>query len=955
MIELLTRVSFSATPGNVTAILGPSGCGKTTLLNVISDRATSGKVVEGGVYFNGNETRARKIPGGKVALLNANDRLLPYLSVRETLTFTAYLRMPDATKEERRARVDAILRDLALTHAQDTMIGGAWRKGLSSGEMRRCSIAMELMGNPSVLLLDEPTSGLDAVLAYEVVSILKTLAQKGRTVVCTLHQPRSSVGKLLDNVAVMAQGRIIFQGTMDESRQHFLASMGRDISLQGNYADGFLDIASNVPADHLETSRQSSDDVDHGREAGSVSAASYYESYEGSESQSETSRREASRRSVSRLSLEGKHGQAICERAADLYEESQYFRRVQEDIDESVAQKQPINVEKPKRNCVLRYLMQVYGVAFRTFRNSWNNPIAFLMSIVVQLAMGMFLGFIFFRLPYKFLPDQKPMYVGDANSPMMKLMESAPVRFLTEGVDGQGTNPFIDVIVDGVDGKGSDPFQTLFNSTVMYRLANMMPCAHSRLQLGQMTDIYGETDFTDYYKYWSGTGEGFQGLKSGNKFVIGEYNPPAIVSSVLQTLQFADYLFYNLPWRQAHAVCYNNYPDSYIACFGCHSEIGAFLDAASECTEIPEQPTNIMAPCSAKLDLAGVDVFGPDDTYLPNNAGGVRYPTEIPDKPTGKGSLRISSEQLARLRDTIADADTKGRRRRLQISGLMGGGIDLSSVLPGSVAGLIDAWEDYKEALAECTHPVCRKIVEGLNAESTGTSALDYAAVVGAVLNVAGALFFSVASLGFGAYDGLTGLCEDRPLINRELMNNTYKASAYFLGRTIGDFFFHLVPAFCLVTSFYLIVDLDKGPGGLWFARYLLVCLVLCTTAYAFSYFLSSISPSMEVAVIAAPLCLVVLICCSGFFVRDSAIPTSMNWLKYISFYRWGFFALILNQFPHGENYWGVPNSFNLALIGVGETSIWKCIGILIALGCAFRVLAYLGLKYTHRSIGVET
>lgn len=62
-----------------------------------------------------------------------------------------------------------------------------------SGEMKRVSIAIELLDDPKLLLLDEPTSGLDSALALEVMQVLVNLARGGRTIILTVHQPRSQV------------------------------------------------------------------------------------------------------------------------------------------------------------------------------------------------------------------------------------------------------------------------------------------------------------------------------------------------------------------------------------------------------------------------------------------------------------------------------------------------------------------------------------------------------------------------------------------------------------------------------------------------------------------------------------------------------------------------------------------------------------------------------------------
>ncbi len=116
------------------------------------------------------------------AYVTQTDSLLPTLTVRETLTYAASLRLPASTSRSERAQlVDDIIRELGLKDCSNTYVGdGVRRKGCSGGELRRVSLGIQLLGNPSVLFLDEPTTGLDATSAFHLLKTLKSLAQKGR-------------------------------------------------------------------------------------------------------------------------------------------------------------------------------------------------------------------------------------------------------------------------------------------------------------------------------------------------------------------------------------------------------------------------------------------------------------------------------------------------------------------------------------------------------------------------------------------------------------------------------------------------------------------------------------------------------------------------------------------------------------------------------------------------------
>ena len=101
-----------------------------------------------------------------------------------------------------------------LSNCSNTLIGipSAGAKGISSGEKRRASVAIELVTSPVCVFLDEPTSGLDSEIALSVMRTLKRIALAGRTIVLTVHQPNSDITSTFDDFIMMAQGRIMYTG-----------------------------------------------------------------------------------------------------------------------------------------------------------------------------------------------------------------------------------------------------------------------------------------------------------------------------------------------------------------------------------------------------------------------------------------------------------------------------------------------------------------------------------------------------------------------------------------------------------------------------------------------------------------------------------------------------------------------------------------------------------------------
>ena len=107
--------------------------------------------------------------------------------------------------------VEKIITELGMSHVASSRIGDAQRKVLSGGERKRCSIGVELISDPSVILLDEPTSGLDSFKARSICELLHKLARnRGKTVVSTIHSPSSEAFFFFDRLILMADGNIVY-------------------------------------------------------------------------------------------------------------------------------------------------------------------------------------------------------------------------------------------------------------------------------------------------------------------------------------------------------------------------------------------------------------------------------------------------------------------------------------------------------------------------------------------------------------------------------------------------------------------------------------------------------------------------------------------------------------------------------------------------------------------------
>ncbi|XP_059280463.1 ABC transporter G family member 25 [Lycium ferocissimum] len=240
---LLNGITGMVSPGEILAVLGPSGSGKSTLLNALAGRL-QGHSYTGTILANNKKLNKQVLK--RTGFVTQDDVLYPHLTVRETLIFCALLRLPNSlNRKEKIAVTDSVITELGLNKCEDTIIGNSFIRGVSGGERKRVSIAHEMLINPSLLILDEPTSGLDATAAYRLVSTLGSLAQKGKTVITSVHQPSSRVFQMFDSVLVLSEGRCLYFGKGNDAMNYF-ESVGFSPSFPMNPADFLLDLANGV-------------------------------------------------------------------------------------------------------------------------------------------------------------------------------------------------------------------------------------------------------------------------------------------------------------------------------------------------------------------------------------------------------------------------------------------------------------------------------------------------------------------------------------------------------------------------------------------------------------------------------------------------------------------------------------------------------------------------------------
>ncbi|KAI0683161.1 P-loop containing nucleoside triphosphate hydrolase protein [Cytidiella melzeri] len=250
---ILTDVSGRVETGEMLAVMGPSGAGKSTILDIISKRtdATHGTVRDtilrhGCVYqltVNGAEDFDMR---SLASYVEQSDALLGVLSVRETIDFAARLSLdPSTPRCIIRERVETTIAELGLIDVANSRIGNAVQRGISGGQKRRVTIGSALVTMPRILLLDEPTSGLDSRTSREVISAIKSVAQRHNVmVIASIHQPNWDTFALFDRLLLLAQGRTMYFGPVLDLARYLAAAFNCPVPTHANPIDIALHLVS---------------------------------------------------------------------------------------------------------------------------------------------------------------------------------------------------------------------------------------------------------------------------------------------------------------------------------------------------------------------------------------------------------------------------------------------------------------------------------------------------------------------------------------------------------------------------------------------------------------------------------------------------------------------------------------------------------------------------------------
>lgn len=251
--ELLKGIDLGISACDRVAVMGPSGSGKSTLLAVLSGQAFYGRVT-GRFLINGKQADDLGFLRHVTGYVPQDDVLHGELTVEDNIRFQASLRLPAATNgSEVQSAVEQVTRDLNLSAIVKARVGTPEIRGISGGQRKRVSIAMELVAQPLLLFADEPTSGLDSTTAHEVVGCLNQAAQRqGTTVISVIHQPRYETLCLFSDLVLLATGgTLVYAGPAQEAAKSFQRHLRTSFPQNANPADVMLD-AIQSPSQHSD-------------------------------------------------------------------------------------------------------------------------------------------------------------------------------------------------------------------------------------------------------------------------------------------------------------------------------------------------------------------------------------------------------------------------------------------------------------------------------------------------------------------------------------------------------------------------------------------------------------------------------------------------------------------------------------------------------------------------------
>jgi ABC-2 type transport system ATP-binding protein len=224
-VEAVRGISFDVSVGETVGLLGPNGAGKTTTLAMLSTLLppSCGDASIFGTRLTVDVRAVRHLIG----LVPQDISVYPDLTARENLVF--FGEIYQVPRRRLRPRADELLEMLGLSARADDRVGT-----YSGGMKRRLNLACGLVHQPRLLLLDEPTAGVDPQARNHILSIVREIARQGTAVLYTTHYMEEAE-QVCDRIAIMDEGRIVAQGTLDQLLH--IAGEGKVVEIRGDLSE----------------------------------------------------------------------------------------------------------------------------------------------------------------------------------------------------------------------------------------------------------------------------------------------------------------------------------------------------------------------------------------------------------------------------------------------------------------------------------------------------------------------------------------------------------------------------------------------------------------------------------------------------------------------------------------------------------------------------------------------
>ncbi|NIF01357.1 amino acid ABC transporter ATP-binding protein [Pantoea sp. Acro-805] len=208
--QALTDLSAEINTGEVVVVCGPSGSGKSTLIRTVNrlEPIDNGQIVFDGTDIHGSSTRLNQLRT-RIGFVFQSFNLFPHVSVAENIMMSP-MKVLGVKRAEARKQAGELLERVGLSHKAD-----AYPAQLSGGQQQRVAIARALAMKPPVMLFDEPTSALDPEMVGEVLSVMRSLAQEGMTMMCVTHE-MNFAREVADTIWFMDQGQILEKSTPEK-------------------------------------------------------------------------------------------------------------------------------------------------------------------------------------------------------------------------------------------------------------------------------------------------------------------------------------------------------------------------------------------------------------------------------------------------------------------------------------------------------------------------------------------------------------------------------------------------------------------------------------------------------------------------------------------------------------------------------------------------------------------